>query len=225
MFPKISNSLLNSVKSLNRISELYRLQIETVQAMSNALSVYNSQMNAISQSISNNLRMYHNIASTVSPLIQVYQNQINITVSNFENIKVWDNFINLAVSAYQNSQEEEFEIEIENIPVIISKAKIQDIFKAYLNIGIEKENAFKMAIATIILFSIYPVIFMFRQTEFDIIKYISDYIYFLGGAILRKAISKIESFNNPENLADFLVDEGASLLFALIIELLKKLKW
>lgn len=224
MFPKISNSLLNSVKSLNRISELYRLQIETVQAMSNALSVYNSQMNAISQSISNNLRMYHNIASTVSPLIQVYQNQINITVSNFENIKVWDNFINLAVSAYQNSQEEEFEIEIENIPVIISKAKIQDIFKAYLNIGIEKENAFKMAIATIILFSIYPVIFMFRQTEFDIIKYISDYIYFLGGAILRKAISKIESFNNPENLADFLVDEGASLLFALIIELLKKLK-
>lgn len=224
MLPKISNSLLNSVKSLNRISELYRLQIETVQAMSNALSVYNSQMNAISQSISNNLRMYHNIASTVSPLIQVYQNQINITVSNFENIKVWDNFINLAVSAYQNSQEEEFEIEIENIPVIISKAKIQDIFKAYLNIGIEKENAFKMAIATIILFSIYPVIFMFRQTEFDIIKYISDYIYFLGGAILRKAISKIESFNNPENLADFLVDEGASLLFALIIELLKKLK-
>lgn len=224
MLPKISNSLLNSVKSLNRISEQYRLQIETVQVMNNALSAYNNQMNAISQSISNNLRMYHNIANTVSPLIQVYQNQINIAVSNFENIKVWDNFINLAVSTYQNSQEEEFEIEIENIPVIISKAKIQDIFKAYLNIGIEKENAFKMAIATIILFSIYPVIFMFRQTEFDIIKYISDYIYFLGGAILRKAISKIESFNNPENLADFLVDEGASLLFALIIELLKKLK-
>ena len=187
MFPKISDSLLNSVKNLNRISELYRLQIETVQAMSNALSVYNSQMNAISQSISNNLRMYHNIASTVSPLIQVYQNQINITVSNFENIKVWDNFINLAVSAYQNSQEEEFEIEIESIPVTINKTKLQEYIEVFQKLEIPKNVSIYLGISSYILLWLAPYTVFFPSLEpvlWEILKWIFEVLKFFGIIIL-----------------------------------------
>ena len=212
MLPKISNSLLNSVKSLNRISELYRLQIETVQAMSNALSVYNNQMNAISQSISNNLRMYHNIASTVSPLIQVYQNQINITVSNFENIKVWDNFINLAVSAYQNSQEEEFEIEIESIPVTINKTKLQEYIEVFQKLEIPKNFSIYLGISSYILLWLAPYTVFFPSLE--ILKWIFGVLKFFGIIILE--------YMDPKKFAELTFTIATSIFANFIFNKLSK---
>ncbi|KXB63351.1 hypothetical protein HMPREF3180_01611 [Leptotrichia wadei] len=158
--------------------------------------------------------------------IQIMDSQLQI-IKNYsevysKNYNYWNNIINSAIGAYNSTQEEEFEVVIENIPVSIIKPTIKEIVTFYVEQGINIETAFRLAISSYIFIKIYPVIFMINSEELVIfLNQFSKYIYKCGSSVLKLSIQKYYEFQDPEEFAKFLVDQGTSALFGFIIGILK----
>ena len=157
-------------------------------------------------------RQFESISSNLKILSEVY----------LKNHNYWNNVINSAIDAYNSTQEEEFEVVIENIPVSIIKPTIKEIVMFYVEQGINIEIAFRLAISSYIFIKIYPVIFMINSEELVIfLNQFSKYIYKCGSSVLKLSIQKYYEFQDPEEFAKFLVDQGTSALFGFIIRILK----
>ena len=158
--------------------------------------------------------------------IQIMDSQLQI-IKNYsevysKNYNYWNNIINSAIDACNSTQEEEFEVVIENIPVSIIKPTIKEIVTFYVEQGINIETAFRLAISSYIFIKIYPVIFMINSEELVIfLNQFSKYIYKCGSSVLKLSIQKYYEFQDPEEFAKFLVDQGTSALFGFIIGILK----
>lgn len=157
--------------------------------------------------------------------IQIMDSQLQI-IKNYSEVYSktynWNNIISSAIGAYNSPQEEEFEVVIENIPVSIIKPTIKEIVTFYVEQGINIETAFRLAISSYIFIKIYPVIFMINSEELVIfLNQFSKYIYKCGSSVLKLSIQKYYEFQDPEEFAKFLVDQGTSALFGFIIGILK----
>ena len=157
--------------------------------------------------------------------IQIMDSQLQI-IKNYSEVYSktynWNNIISSAIGAYNSTQEEEFEVVIENIPVSIIKPTIKEIVTFYVEQGINIETAFRLAISSYIFIKIYPVIFMINSEELVIfLNQFSKYIYKCGSSVLKLSIQKYYEFQDPEEFAKFLVDQGTSALFGFIIGILK----
>ena len=157
--------------------------------------------------------------------IQIMDSQLQI-IKNYSEVYSktynWNNIISSAIGAYNSTQEEEFEVVIENIPVSIIKPTIKEIVTFYVEQGINIETAFRLAISSYIFIKIYPVIFMINSEELVVfLNQFSKYIYKCGSSVLKLSIQKYYEFQDPEEFAKFLVDQGTSALFGFIIGILK----
>ncbi len=171
------------------------------------------------------VKVYYSNLNIQMP-IQIMDSQLQI-IKNYsevylKNHNYWNNVINSAIGAYNSTQEEEFEVVIENIPVSIIKPTIKEIVMFYVEQGINIETAFRLAISSYIFIKIYPVIFMINSEELVIfLNQFSKYIYKCGSSVLKLSIQKYYEFQDPEEFAKFLVDQGTSALFGFIIGILK----
>lgn len=171
------------------------------------------------------VKVYYSNLNIQMP-IQIMDSQLQI-IKNYsevylKNHNYWNNVINSAIGAYNSTQEEEFEVVIENIPVSIIKPTIKEIVTFYVEQGINIETAFRLAISSYIFIKTYPVIFMINSEELVIfLNQFSKYIYKCGSSVLKLSIQKYYEFQDPEEFAKFLVDQGTSALFGFIIGILK----
>ena len=171
------------------------------------------------------VKVYYSNLNIQMP-IQIMDSQLQI-IKNYsevylKNHNYWNNVINSAIGTYNSTQEEEFEVVIENIPVSIIKPTIKEIVTFYVEQGINIETAFWLAISSYIFIKIYPVIFMINSEELVIfLNQFSKYIYKCGSSVLKLSIQKYYEFQDPEEFAKFLVDQGTSALFGFIIGILK----
>lgn len=170
------------------------------------------------------VKVYYSNLNIQMP-IQIMDSQLQI-IKNYSEVYSktynWNNIISSAIGAYNSTQEEEFEVVIENIPVSIIKPTIKEIVTFYVEQGINIETAFRLAISSYIFIKIYPVIFMINSEELVIfLNQFSKYIYKCGSSVLKLSIQKYYEFQDPEEFAKLLVDQGASALFGFIIGILK----
>lgn len=170
------------------------------------------------------VKVYYSNLNIQMP-IQIMDSQLQI-IKNYSEVYSktynWNNIISSAIGAYNSTQEEEFEVVIENIPVSIIKPTIKEIVTFYVEQGINIETAFRLAISSYIFIKIYPVIFMINSEELVIfLNQFSKYIYKCGSSVLKLSIQKYYEFQDPEEFAKFLVDQGTSALFGFIIGILK----
>lgn len=170
------------------------------------------------------VKVYYSNLNIQMP-IQIMDSQLQI-IKNYSEVYSktynWNNIISSAIGAYNSTQEEEFEVVIENIPVSIIKPTIKEIVTFYVEQGINIETAFRLAISSYIFIKIYPVIFMINSEELVVfLNQFSKYIYKCGSSVLKLSIQKYYEFQDPEEFAKFLVDQGASALFGFIIGILK----
>lgn len=155
-----------------------------------------------------------------SSKIPTFSQNISSVINAEPTIK---NFINNVVYKYNHTAENEFEIQFEDVPVVILKPTIKVLIQEYLSLNFDIETAIKIALASYIFMQLFFYLCLLNPYYAAfILKYISDYIYSLGGSILRISIKKTYKFNNPDYLAEFIVDEGGSLLFSFILGLLNK---
>lgn len=170
------------------------------------------------------VKVYYSNLNIQMP-IQIMDSQLQI-IKNYSEVYSktynWNNIISSAIGAYNSTQEEEFEVVIENIPVSIIKPTIKEIVTFYVEQGINIETAFRLAISSYIFIKIYPVIFMINSEELVIfLNQFSKYIYKCGSSVLKLSIQKYYEFQDPEEFAKFLVGQGTSALFGFIIGILK----
>lgn len=170
------------------------------------------------------VKVYYSNLNIQMP-IQIMDSQLQI-IKNYSEVYSktynWNNIISSAIGAYNSTQEEEFEVVIENIPVSIIKPTIKEIVTFYVEQGINIETAFRLAISSYIFIKIYPVIFMINSEELVVfLNQFSKYIYKCGSSVLKLSIQKYYEFQDPEEFAKFLVDQGTSALFGFIIGILK----
>ena len=171
------------------------------------------------------VKVYYSNLNIQMP-IQIMDSQLQIikilSEVYLKNHNYRNNVINSAIDAYNSTQEEEFEVVIENIPVSIIKPTIKEIVTFYVEQGINIETAFRLAISSYIFIKIYPVIFMINSEELVVfLNQFSKYIYKCGSSVLKLSIQKYYEFQDPEEFAKFLVDQGTSALFGFIIGILK----
>ena len=206
MFPKIPKELLFQLKMAQ---EIYRQNALSIQLATNpGVNAY--------------LDMKNYLHSSIYPIEQQLAQISLVAKSVIPDYIVWSEFINSAILAYNSTQEEEFKVVIENIPVSIIKPTIKEIVTFYVEQGINIETAFRLAISSYIFIKIYPVIFMINSEELVIfLNQFSKYIYKCGSSVLKLSIQKYYEFQDPEEFAKFLVDQGTSALFGFIIGILK----
>ena len=221
----IPKNLFASMEAAQRL--MNNPNIQKMQLMMNYPSVRRMQQIFDNYPKINEFRVkvYYSNLNIQMP-IQIMDSQLQI-IKNYsevylKNHNYWNNVINSAIGAYNSTQEEEFEVVIENIPVSIIKPTIKEIVTFYVEQGINIETAFRLAISSYIFIKIYPVIFMINSEELVIfLNQFSKYIYKCGSSVLKLSIQKYYEFQDPEEFAKFLVDQGTSALFGFIIGILK----
>lgn len=220
----IPKNLLASMEAAQRL--MNNPNIQKMQLMMNYPSVQRIQQIFNNYPKINEFRekVYYSNLNIQMP-IQIMDSQLQI-IKNYSEVYSktynWNNIISSAIGAYNSTQEEEFEVVIENIPVSIIKPTIKEIVTFYVEQGINIETAFRLAISSYIFIKIYPVIFMINSEELVIfLNQFSKYIYKCGSSVLKLSIQKYYEFQDPEEFAKFLVDQGTSALFGFIIGILK----
>ena len=166
----------------------------------------------------------------IADFAREHQRQLKLLTKQFEiinkmaNSKVFDfpNIINSAVYTYHNTDAEVFEINVEDQSVEISKTSLNKGIQKLMSSGVDKETAVKLALACFILYNIYPVIFMLPPHILNsFLSQITKYIYDVGLSLKRKSSEKLFELNNPDYMADFLIDQTLGGLLTFITNLFK----
>ena len=189
MFPKIPKELLSQLKMAQ---EIYR---------QNALSI---QL-ATNPSVNSYLDMKNYLHSSIYPIEQQLA-QINLVAKSvIPDYIVWSEFINSAILAYRNTKEEEFEVTVNEIPVIIIKSKLEEYIEVFksLKLSIPKDLVIKLAISYYIF-----ALLLFVFTTIPELKPAGEsfaaWIFRTGGLTFQKYFVKIVSLSNENNASDFL---------------------
>ncbi|WP_369713352.1 hypothetical protein AB8B23_03110 [Leptotrichia sp. HSP-342] len=189
MFPKIPKELLSQLKIAQ---EIYR---------QNALSI---QL-ATNPSVNSYLDMKNYLHSSIYPIEQQLA-QINLVAKSvIPDYIVWSEFINSAILAYRNTKEEEFEVTVNEIPVIIIKSKLEEYIEVFksLKLSIPKDLVIKLAISYYIF-----ALLLFVFTTIPELKPAGEsfaaWIFRTGGLTFQKYFVKIVSLSNENNASDFL---------------------
>lgn len=226
MFPKIPKSLLNTLETQQRLFN--NPHIQKLQQLTNNFQQFNElrarlesyNLNGIIQqaklySLQTQVKFYNPDIQSINFQLQ----DINLYTKNFEYL---NSLINSAVDAYNSTKEKEFEVVVENLSVSIPKTTIKELFSFYIKQGINAEIAIRLAISSFIFIKFYPSIFITNSNELNkLLNYLSKYIYDCGSSVLKLSVQKYYEFQNPEEFAKFLVDQGTSALFGFIIGILK----
>ena len=135
MFPKIPKSLLNTLEAQQRLFN--NPHIQKLQQLTNNFQQFNElrarlesyNLNGIIQqaklySLQTQVKFYNPDIQAINLQLQ----NINLYAKNFEYLNT---LINSAVDSYNSTQEEEFKVSIENIPVSIPKQKLMNISKYF----------------------------------------------------------------------------------------------
>ena len=232
LIPKNLFASMEAAQKLQNNSNIQRIRLAmnnpAIQRLQQMMNSY-PRLNEIREKINhNNLNIpikqieFLNIYGQIQVInLQLQTLRTNLGIYS-ENLEYWNTYINSVIDTYNHTQEEEFEVVIENIPVSIIKPTIKEIVMFYVEQGINIEIAFRLAISSYIFIKIYPVIFMINSEELVVfLNQFSKYIYKCGSSVLKLSIQKYYEFQDPDEFAKFLVDQGTSALFGFIIGILK----
>ena len=137
--------VMNNIHKLQEVVNISEFQ--SVNLINQQMSFANlTNLNILAKQINFPIvhRQFESISSNFKILSEVY----------LKNHNYWNNVINSAIGAYNSTQEEEFEVVIENIPVSIIKPTIKEIVTFYVEQGINIETAFRLAISSYIFIKI-----------------------------------------------------------------------
>lgn len=164
MFPKIPKSLLNTLEAQRRLFN--NPHIQKLQQLTNNFQQFNElrarlesyNLNGIIQqaklyNLQTQVKFYNPDIQAINLQLQ----NINLYTKNFEYL---NSLINSAVDSYNSTQEEEFKVSIENIPVSIPKTKIDEYIKIFQGIGIPRFMSIRLSLAIVILFLLFPYTFL-----------------------------------------------------------------
>lgn len=164
MFPKIPKELILRLEHAKRINKMY-------QNFLSKENITHIQL-AVQQQKQLDTQVIQNLASAAKQF-KMYDNLI-------PNYKRLNEALNSIISAYETSKNNEFEITIENIPVIVIKSTIKEMISFYVNKGINVETALRLAISSYIFIKIYPIIFMINSKELSIFWIIFQNIFIVA---------------------------------------------
>lgn len=185
MFPKIPKSLLNTLEAQQRLFN--NPHIQKLQQLTNNFQQFNElrarlesyNLNGIIQqaklySLQTQVKFYNPDIQAINLQLQ----NINLYAKNFEYLNT---LINSAVDSYNSTQEEEFKVSIENIPVSIPKTKIDEYIQIFQGIGIPHFMSIRLSLAIVILFLLFPYTFFAPNLEpilCDLAKWILEVLSF-----------------------------------------------
>ena len=214
----IPKNLLASMEAVQRLMDnpnIQRIQLATdnlgVQKLRQTLDSY-PRLNEIRAKINHNnlnipmnqiefLNIYGQIQS-VNLQLQTLRASIGIYS---ENLEYWNIYINSVIDTYNHTQEEKFEVLVNEIPVIIIKSKLEEYIEAFksLKLPIPKDLVIKLAISYYIF-----ALLLFVFTTIPELKPAGEsfaaWIFKTGGLTFQKYFVKIVSLSNENNASDFL---------------------
>ena len=207
MFPKIPKELLSQLKMAQ---EIYR---------QNALSI---QL-ATNPSVNSYLDMKNYLHSSIYPIEQQLAQISLVAKSVIPDYIVWSEFINSAILAYKNTEEEEFEVTVNEIPVTIIKSKLEEYIEAFksLKLSIPKDLVIKLAISYYIF-----ALLLFVFTTIPELKPAGEsfaaWIFKTGGLTFQKYFIKIVALSDENNVSDLLSEGLFDLTKLFLFYLFKK---
>ncbi|BBM56026.1 hypothetical protein JMUB3936_p2042 (plasmid) [Leptotrichia wadei] len=96
--------------------------------------------------------------------IQIMDSQLQI-IKNYSEVYSktynWNNIISSAIGAYNSTQEEEFEVVIENFPVIFLKPRLNEYIRIFQNLEIPENISVYLGFASYIFFGLHHMRHLF----------------------------------------------------------------
>ena len=214
----IPKNLLASMEAAQRLMDnpniqRIRLAIDnpSVQKLRQALDSY-PRLNEIRAKINhNNLNIPINQIEFLNTYRQIQSANLQLQTLRAsleiysENLEYWNTYINSVINTYNHTQEEKFEVLVNEIPVTIIKSKLEEHIEAFksLKLSIPKDLVIKLAISYYIF-----ALLLFVFTTIPELKPAGEsfaaWIFKTGGLTFQKYFVKIVSLSNENNASDFL---------------------
>ena len=198
--------VMNNIHKLQEVVNISEFQ--SVNLINQQMSFANlTNLNILAKQINFPIvhRQFESISSNFKILSEVY----------LKNHNYWNNVINSAIGAYNSTQEEEFEVVIENFPVIIVKTNLQEYFEKFRSLKIPDSIAVKLSFITYFILEFAPVIYVIPAL-IPFVQFLLK-LFIIYGKPYIKALSK---FQDPDVFSEKLADNTFSALFGSVITIL-----
>mgnify|MGYP000657701470 CR=1 FL=1 len=122
--------------------------------------------------------------------IQIMDSQLQI-IKNYSEVYSktynWNNIISSAIGAYNSTQEEEFEVVIENFPVIFLKPRLNEYIRIFQNLEIPENISVYLGFASYIFLWLAPYAIFVPALEpvlLEVLKWIVEVLKSFGVIVL-----------------------------------------
>lgn len=152
--------------------------------------------------------------------IQIMDSQLQI-IKNYSEVYSktynWNNIISSAIGAYNSTQEEEFEVVIENFPVIFLKPRLNEYIRIFQNLEIPENISVYLGFASYIFLWLAPYATFVPALEpvlLEVLKWIVEVLKSFGVIVLE--------YKTPKKFAELTFSIGTPAFISFIFRKLSK---
>ena len=233
LIPKNLFASMEAAQKLQNNSNIQRIRLAmnnpAIQRLQQMMNSY-PRLNEIREKINhNNLNIpikqieFLNIYGQIQVInLQLQTLRTNLGIYS-ENLEYWNTYINSVIDTYNHTQEEKFEVLVNEIPVIIIKSKLEEYIEAFksLKLPIPKDLVIKLAISYYIF-----ALLLFVFTTIPELKPAGEsfaaWIFKTGGLTFQKYFIKIVTLSDENNISDLLSEGLFDLTKLFLFYLFKK---
>ena len=233
LIPKNLFASMEAAQKLQNNSNIQRIRLAmnnpAIQRLQQMMNSY-PRLNEIREKINhNNLNIpikqieFLNIYGQIQVInLQLQTLRTNLGIYS-ENLEYWNTYINSVIDTYNHTQEEKFEVLVNEIPVIIIKSKLEEYIEAFksLKLPIPKDLVIKLAISYYIF-----ALLLFVFTTIPELKPAGEsfaaWIFKTGGLTFQKYFIKIVALSDENNVSDLLSEGLFDLTKLFLFYLFKK---
>ena len=223
LIPKNLFASMEAAQRLMNNPNIQRIQLamNNVQKLQEAVnsSAFQS-VNLINQQMSfANLTNLNILAKQIN--FPIVHRQFESISSNLEvylkNHNYWNNVINSTIDAYNSTQEEEFEVVIENFPVIFLKPRLNEYIRIFQNLEIPENISVYLGFASYIFLWLAPYAIFVPALEpvlLEVLKWIIEVLKSFGVIVLE--------YKTPKKFAELTFSIGTPAFISFIFRKLSK---
>ena len=152
--------------------------------------------------------------------IQIMDSQLQI-IKNYSEVYSktynWNNIISSAIGAYNSTQEEEFEVVIENFPVIFLKPRLNEYIRIFQNLEIPENISVYLGFASYIFLWLAPYATFVPALEpvlLEVLKWIVE--------VLKSFSVIVLEYKTPKKFAELTFSIGTPAFISFIFRKLSK---
>lgn len=165
------------------------------------------------------VKVYYSNLNIQMP-IQIMDSQLQI-IKNYSEVYSktynWNNIISSAIGAYNSTQEEEFEVVIENFPVIFLKPRLNEYIRIFQNLEIPENISVYLGFASYIFLWLAPYAIFVPALEpvlLEVLKWIIEVLKSFGVIVLE--------YKTPKKFAELTFSIGTPAFISFIFRKLSK---